>query len=151
MSAAAFKPKVLAVLIAGALIAACAELEEEMIIIEPVMEEPGVSVPAAPVVTPAARAGRGLSVRRGTVTAGDIDDTLNLAAFNRFAARASRTHDLPALDLTAPIRFRLTGPAGRGCPLLPGDFGGRWCSRSCILKAQADRPNFACSKVDERL
>ena len=56
MSAAAFKPKVLAVLIAGALIAACAELEEEMIIIEPVMEEPGVSVPAAPVVTPAARA-----------------------------------------------------------------------------------------------
>lgn len=116
MSAAVFKPKVLPVLLVAAVIAACAEVEEDMIIMEPVMEEPGISAPAAPAVTPAARAGRGLPVRRGTVTAGDIDDTLNLAAFNRFVGRASRTHDLPALDLTAPIRFRLTGPGGGSAP-----------------------------------
>lgn len=54
--------------------------------------------------------------RRGVVTAGDIDDRLNLAAFSRYVKRASGSTGLPQLGLGAPVTVRLTGPDGRAAP-----------------------------------
>jgi Mg-chelatase subunit ChlD len=52
--------------------------------------------------------------RRGVVTAGDIDDRLNLAAFMRYL-KSSRL-GLPQLGLGTPILVRLAGPRGDSAP-----------------------------------
>ena len=51
-------------------------------------------------------------VRRGVVTAGDIDDALNLGAFTRYLKRSAAQMGLPQLGLGAPVLVRLTGPDG---------------------------------------
>jgi Mg-chelatase subunit ChlD len=48
--------------------------------------------------------------RRGVVTAGDIDDRLNLTALNRYLKGAKL--GLPQLGLGTPVIVRLTGPRG---------------------------------------
>lgn len=75
-------------------------------------------LPAAPVAEAAVgMPGRLPGVpRRGVLTAGDIDDTLNLAAFERYLARAGRRTGLPALGFGAPVALRLVGPDGRPAP-----------------------------------
>ena len=50
--------------------------------------------------------------RAGVVTAGDIDDTLNLAAFRRYANRARRENDLPVVAMGKPLLLRLTATDG---------------------------------------
>lgn len=52
--------------------------------------------------------------RRGVVTAGDIDDRLNLTAFNRYLKGARL--GLPQLGLGTPVIVRLTGPRGEAAP-----------------------------------
>jgi hypothetical protein len=75
---------------------------------EPVME---------PMVDGAAPAGRHRgSPRRGVVTAGDIDDTLNLAAFRSYVARSAGRLGLPQAGFGAPVVARLVGPDGQPAP-----------------------------------
>ena len=52
----------------------------------------------------------------GIVTAGDIDDALNLAAFNRFASSARRDTGLPLAALNRPLLAQLLGPQGTPAP-----------------------------------
>ena len=111
---------------AAILLAACSPASyEEAVMIEPVVVEdsagiimePSAPVPEAKVATimprykPATR-----TPRRGVVTAGDIDDTLNLAAFQRYLAKAHRTTGLPAANLSRPVLAQLTGPDGKTAP-----------------------------------
>lgn len=54
--------------------------------------------------------------RRGVVTAGDIDDMLNLAAFQRYLDRARAALNLPAADFSRPVLLQLVGPDGAPAP-----------------------------------
>lgn len=51
--------------------------------------------------------------RAGVVTAGDIDDTLNLGLFARYQAKAASKLQLPKENLTNAISLRLVGPDGK--------------------------------------
>ncbi|MFZ1340165.1 MAG: vWA domain-containing protein [Paracoccaceae bacterium] len=75
----------------------------------PVME-------AAPAASAPARGSYAGVARRGVVTAGDIDDALNLAAFSRYQKRAGRDTGLPQLGLGAPVMVQLIGPDGAPAP-----------------------------------
>jgi hypothetical protein len=68
-----------------------------------VLAEPTVSAEIAPGPVPAPRL-PGPRPRRGVVTAGDIDDTLNLAAFLRYQKAAAAKLRLPSADLRGAIR-----------------------------------------------
>lgn len=54
--------------------------------------------------------------RRGVVTAGDIDDALNLDAFKRYQARAAKDLDLPRANLLTPVQVQMVGPDNRPAP-----------------------------------
>ena len=80
-------------------------------IAEPMME------PMVMEAAPDARASRYRTVpRRGVVTAGDIDDTLNLASFQRYVARSAGKLGLPQAGFGPPVIARLTGPNGEPAP-----------------------------------
>ncbi|WP_341368048.1 vWA domain-containing protein [Yoonia sp. BS5-3] len=55
-------------------------------------------------------------VSAGVLTAGDIDDTLNLARFLRYQDEASETLGWRAAALDAPIMAQLRGPSGAPAP-----------------------------------
>jgi len=74
-----------------------------------VMEAPAVVI--APPPSP-----RASNVRAGVVTAGDIDDTLNLPAFLRFQNAASDALNLRKANLTEPVMVQLRGPSGTPAP-----------------------------------
>ncbi|MCI2399592.1 vWA domain-containing protein [Aliiroseovarius subalbicans] len=62
---------------------------------------------------------RGLSTGRArarVLTAGDIDDTLNLGAFSRFVSKGRAETRLPSANFTRPMLARLTGPDGQPAP-----------------------------------
>ncbi|EPX80938.1 VWA domain-containing protein [Litoreibacter arenae] len=86
---------------------------------KPRMESP-VAVEAAPpamaeplVLPPASNPG---AARRGVITAGDIDDALNLAAFTRYQAKARKKLGLPMVNLSNPIMAQLRGADGKPAP-----------------------------------
>ena len=54
--------------------------------------------------------------RRGVITAGDIDDRLNLAGFTRYLNRAVAKTGLPKADLGQPVALRLVGAGGKPAP-----------------------------------
>ena len=81
----------------------------------PVLLEEVVSTPAAVHVAPKAGSG-GAVPRRGVVTAGDIDDGLNLAAFQRYQSRTAQRLKLPQLNLAHPLRLHITDHSGRPAP-----------------------------------
>ena len=117
-------------LMCGLLLAACADA--------PVTEEAGIEIgmagPAAegdagegrigalaptlsPLVVgspsaPVASGGGTGRVRAGVLTAGDIDDGLNLAAFQRYLAAARRDLSLPMVNFAAPVLAQVLGPDG---------------------------------------
>ena len=66
----------------------------------------------APVPMPVMPARRSLRGKRGVVTAGDIDDTLNLAAFTRYQARAAKELKLPRVNLDGMVSARLVSATG---------------------------------------
>jgi von Willebrand factor type A domain len=77
--------------------------------------EPVAAEPVYDLAAPAPERGSYAGVaRRGLITAGDIDDSLNLAAFTRYVNR--RVAGLPRLGLGAPVLVRLTGPDGAPAP-----------------------------------
>ncbi len=102
------------------ILAGCGQMEEEVVMVEPapITAEPSsVLMEPSPAPERAASAGFGPALpRAGVVTAGDIDDTLNLAAFQRYQARAAKAHGLPAVTLPTPVRLMLTGPDGTPAP-----------------------------------
>ncbi len=57
--------------------------------------------------------------KRGVVTAGDIDDTLNLAAFLRYQNGAAKAHKLPRVNLGRAVSARLIGPDGKPAEGVP--------------------------------
>lgn len=122
---AVFRP---AAFCAAAFLAACstAGYEESEMVAEPVTVAPAMEAPApagvadsapARVVTilPRSKVTR-RAPRRGVITAGDIDDTLNFAAFRRYLSKAHRTTNLPQSNLSRPVLARLTGPSGKPAP-----------------------------------
>lgn len=54
--------------------------------------------------------------RARVLTAGDIDDNLNLAAFSRYVKHARGQVKLPSANFSRPMRAQLTGPDGRAAP-----------------------------------
>jgi len=118
-----FRP---ASLCAAALLAACSTpVYEDAMVVEPAPVEAAAGIVAAP--SPAPVAARVETVmprykpatrapRRGVVTAGDIDDTLNFGAFQRYLAKARRTTHLPAANLSKPVLAQLVGPNGKPAP-----------------------------------
>ena len=79
---------------------------------EPTMESTDTSAAAAP---PLRGSYRG-APRRGVVTAGDIDDALNLAAFQRYLGRTRAALNLPAADFSHPVLLQMVGPDGAPAP-----------------------------------
>ena len=99
-------------------LAACEEGHvEEFVVVEPVSEEP-VFLDAIPHSPPPVIAKRGGVVRprQGVVTAGDIDDTLNLAAFQRYQARTAKELKLPKLNLQSVFAIQIVDAAGKPAP-----------------------------------
>lgn len=70
------------------------------------------------IAAPASSRGSG-TPRRGVVTAGDIDDGLNLAAFQRYASGAAARLGLPLADLGKPVLAQTMDPEGRPAPGIP--------------------------------
>jgi hypothetical protein len=105
-----------------ALMAACTPAREVAAVSEePAAKVAGASVTAEPVyeevvADSSSRGSYAGVVRRGVVTAGDIDDRLNLAAFTRYLSRAGGSTGLPQLGLGAPVLVRLVGPDGSSAP-----------------------------------
>lgn len=107
-----------------ALLAGCMSVREEAVV---TAEEPAAAVAEESVFVepmydgevaaeaPASGSYAGVA-RRGVVTAGDIDDRLNLAAFTRYVKRAGGGLGLPQLGLGAPVLVRLTGRDGGAAP-----------------------------------
>ncbi len=58
----------------------------------------------------------GRSARRGVVTAGDIDDALNLSAFKKYQNRTAKALDLPRANLLTPIQVQMVGQNGKPAP-----------------------------------
>lgn len=77
---------------------------------EAVLSEPMI---IAPEPVPPTRYRPNPSARRGVVTAGDIDDTRNLAAFRSYLAKAASTTGLPAARLGQPLAVQLVGWDGQ--------------------------------------
>ena len=68
------------------------------------------------VVSPSEPAAGTGFVRAGVLTAGDIDDTLNLSAFTRYLARAKAETGLPLTNFASPVMAQLIGPDGTPAP-----------------------------------
>lgn len=60
--------------------------------------------------------GRYTNPRRGVVTAGDIDDTLNLAQFQRYQSKTAKRLGLPSTNMSGMVRMQLLTNAGKPAP-----------------------------------
>lgn len=89
-------------------------VEEAPVDVSPITVESALT--GTPPPLPPRRAGSVAVPRAGVVTAGDIDDTLNLAAFSRYADRTAKEHGLTRVSLARPILARLIGPDGAPAP-----------------------------------
>lgn len=102
--------------LAGAFVAACTIPSGPPV--EPIIEAPVIVAESAVEVAPVVTA---LPTRRalppsGVLTAGDIDDGLNLPAFISFQARAARHLKWQRMNLSKPVLAQLVGPAGTPAP-----------------------------------
>ncbi|WP_420860596.1 vWA domain-containing protein [Algirhabdus cladophorae] len=90
---------------------------------EPMMEADFVladtALVIAPAIAPKTRStGSGPTPKAGVLTAGDIDDTLNLRAFRTYQKAAQRTLGLPKVDLAGAIALQLKHADGSPAPHL---------------------------------
>jgi hypothetical protein len=86
------------------------------------MSAPSMIIEPAPMPEPVIgpyRTGRDPRPRRGVVTAGDIDDTLNIKAFQTYQARASRQLGLPRTSLAGLVQMQLVAFDGSPAPGVP--------------------------------
>lgn len=115
-----FKP--IAFCAAGALVA-CSPMDYEEVIM---VEAPAAEMASPMVMVDEARSKTVATVRpkttsrraprTGVVTAGDIDDSLNMGAFQRYLKKAHRSTKLPTANLSRPVMLRLTGDFGKPAP-----------------------------------
>ncbi|MEZ5714331.1 MAG: VWA domain-containing protein [Paracoccaceae bacterium] len=85
--------------------------------VEPIMEAPVVVEPAPMMAEPLPGSRTaGPRPRRGVVTAGDIEDGLNLAAFLRYQKRATAETGLPRADLGGAFAAQLVDASGKPAP-----------------------------------
>ncbi len=84
---------------------------EAMVIDGEVSPAPAI-VAEAPVIAPRSRP----VPRVGVVTAGDIDDALNLAEFRRYLGKTKRETGLPSANFARPVLIQLVLPDGRPAP-----------------------------------
>lgn len=97
-----------------ALLAACMPTDSGKTVSIPAETVSEVMMEAAPVAAesaPTAGSYAGVA-RRGVVTAGDIDDALNLGAFSRYLKRMAAQTGLPQLGLGTAVQAHVTGPDG---------------------------------------
>ena len=98
------------------LIAGCGDVQYDAAIVvveeEAVMVEPAPAAPERHRVTKSATP----TPRAGVVTAGDIDDALNLAAFGRYQARAGKALNLPRMDMRGAVMVQVVQPDGMPAP-----------------------------------
>lgn len=96
--------------------------KEAVVLEEPAAATPQVSGSAkssaiiAPVPLPGPPPRPGRPAKRGVITAGDIDDTLNLAAFQRYVTRSSKDLRLPRLINSRSIRLQILDLDNRPAP-----------------------------------
>ncbi len=92
----------------GAQLPAPPVTEAPVVVAEAMLAAPAMIIapPPSPRVAPSA----------GVVTAGDIDDTLNLTAFLRYQGAASTDLRLPKANLDRPLLAQLRGPDGAPAP-----------------------------------
>ncbi len=85
---------------------------------EPIAPAPAAeaTVVAAPPPGDISRAPTRNRARSGVLTAGDIDDGLNIEAFQRYVRAASRRLSLPTARLGQPIQLKLVGYDGSARP-----------------------------------
>ncbi len=82
---------------------------DELVLAEPVVEEAiALESPAEVAAISKRIPSTGTArPRRGVLTAGDIDDGLNIAAFNRYQSRTARAERLPGINLSKPVLARV--------------------------------------------
>ncbi len=105
-------------LLSAALLSACGALVSDIRVESEVVEPAPVIDSAEPLLeAPVPEApGRMPAIRAGVLTAGDIDDTLNFAAFQRYAHVARSETGLPRLQTMRPLLAQLRAPNGRPAP-----------------------------------
>lgn len=116
-----FKPAAYCVV---GLLAACgpAGFDGSAMMEEPVLHTPDVplaaemAAPVKSVTTVRPKTTSRRAPRTGVITAGDIDDTLNMAAFQRYLNKTQRSTKLPNANLSRPVMLRLTGDFGKPAP-----------------------------------
>ncbi|NNE80789.1 MAG: hypothetical protein HKN18_11015, partial [Silicimonas sp.] len=100
-------------------LSACAsEMSDDGFDASAIMEEPAMEaapmvesiLPMPPPPFPKARA------RAGVLTAGDIDDGLNMSAFQRYLQKNARALGLPRADLQRPVAVQFTSINGQPAP-----------------------------------
>lgn len=111
-------------MVAALALTAC---DVELVWVDPLMESPVVVEEAAPTsarkadlsirpvppivspepIPPVRKPPTTRRARAGVVTAGDIDDMLNLAAFQRYQQRSAQQTGLPRINFAAPVRLRV--------------------------------------------
>ncbi len=93
--------------------------DDAVVLAEPVVAEaaPVATAPQAIIVPPPVPPSRAYRpARRGVITAGDIDDTLNLAAFQHYVGRTAKSLGVPRANFSNPVRVQMLDPDGRPAP-----------------------------------
>lgn len=80
----------------------------------PVVMADGVPAKMVTTVRPPTASRR--APKTGVITAGDIDDALNMSAFQHYLKKARRATKLPNANLSRPVMLRLTGDFGKPAP-----------------------------------
>ncbi len=116
-----FRSRALLLLAICIVAVACSPVSEEMVFDEPVTVEKPSLDPSAPsdaiAEPPPYRDFRTRTpARAGTLTAGDIDDALNLASFKRMARKASKSLGLPDITSRQTISLVFVGPEDTPAP-----------------------------------
>jgi len=113
--------RLICVLFAGTWVAACAPggggVVEPIIEAPVIVQESAVPIAAPRPTSPVARAPQRRTLPpSGVLTAGDIDDGLNLSALMRYQTRAARHLKWQRMNLSKPVLAQLVGPTGAPAP-----------------------------------
>lgn len=95
---------------AALLLSACDVPVHNRSVEEPIMSEP-ILLETTSLSPKAKHQGRA-----GVLTAGDIDDALNLEAFQRYQNAATKALELPGVDLSKPVLAQIVGADGAPAP-----------------------------------
>lgn len=100
-------------------LAACdvsGSLEEEVILGDPIISAEPAIIAESPAEAAARASGSPRNPRKGVLTAGDIDDALNLRAFASYQRQAGRALKLPGTNIRKPALAQVVTPQGQPAP-----------------------------------